>query len=111
MFFTTLALYVVPFKGVNFANVDTEISHQPQCPSLKASTEALLHNLSQEENPTMISRSPTPSSTHRTASSSKNDDLAYTEGLQNSSGFLNTFFDAIHGSYCTYSAYRETVSN
>lgn len=38
------------------------------------------------------------------------DDLAYTEGLQSSSGFLNTFLDAIDGSYCTYSAYGETVS-
>lgn len=37
------------------------------------------------------------------------DDLAYTEGLQNSSGFLNTFLDAIDGSYCTYSAFGETV--
>jgi tripeptidyl-peptidase-1 len=38
------------------------------------------------------------------------DDLAYTEGLQNSSGFLNTFLDAIDGSYCTYSAFGETVN-
>ena len=29
------------------------------------------------------------------------DDIPYATGLQNSSGFLNTFFDAIDGSYCT----------
>lgn len=36
------------------------------------------------------------------------DDLFYATGLQGSQGFLNTFFDAIDGSYCTYSAYGET---
>ncbi|KAI4154970.1 MAG: hypothetical protein LQ340_001318, partial [Diploschistes diacapsis] len=36
------------------------------------------------------------------------DDLPYATGEQSSSGFLNTFLDAIDGSYCTYSAFGET---
>lgn len=36
------------------------------------------------------------------------DDYLYAEGIEAESGFLNTFFDAIDGSYCTYSAYGET---
>jgi len=38
------------------------------------------------------------------------DDLNYALGVEGGGGFLNTFFDAIDGSYCTYSAYGETVS-
>lgn len=36
------------------------------------------------------------------------DDLFYALGLEGGGGFLNTFLDAIDGSYCTYSAYGET---
>ncbi|KAI9711500.1 MAG: hypothetical protein M1820_002063 [Bogoriella megaspora] len=36
------------------------------------------------------------------------DDLPYATGRQPSGGFLNTFFDGIDGSYCTFSAYGET---
>ncbi|WPH02942.1 alkaline serine protease AorO [Acrodontium crateriforme] len=39
------------------------------------------------------------------------DDIFYATGLlslSSSSGFLNTFFDAIDGSYCDYTAYGET---
>ncbi|TVY75723.1 Tripeptidyl-peptidase [Lachnellula suecica] len=36
------------------------------------------------------------------------DDLNYAEGIEGGGGFLNTFFDAIDGSYCTYSAFGET---
>lgn len=36
------------------------------------------------------------------------DDLFYALGLEESSGFLNTFFDAIDGSYCSFSAFGET---
>ncbi|KAF2767739.1 putative alkaline serine protease AorO, partial [Teratosphaeria nubilosa] len=36
------------------------------------------------------------------------DDFFYAIGLEGGGGFLNTFFDAIDGSYCTYSAYGET---
>ena len=36
------------------------------------------------------------------------DDLFYALGLEGGGGFLNTFFDAIDGSYCTYSAFGET---
>jgi hypothetical protein len=36
------------------------------------------------------------------------DDLNYALGLDGGGGFLNTFFDDIDGSYCTYSAYSET---
>lgn len=37
------------------------------------------------------------------------DDLYYSEGKDpNATGIFNTFFDAIDGSYCTYSAYGET---
>ncbi|KAK5994176.1 Aorsin [Cladobotryum mycophilum] len=38
------------------------------------------------------------------------DDAYYTgeQGEEAYAGFLNTFFDAIDGSYCTYSAYGET---
>ena len=36
------------------------------------------------------------------------DDLFYSAGLEGGGGFLNTFFDAIDGSYCTFSAYGET---
>jgi tripeptidyl-peptidase-1 len=36
------------------------------------------------------------------------DDLYYAEGGDpNASGIFNTFFDALDGSYCTYSAYGE----
>lgn len=38
------------------------------------------------------------------------DDINYASGIEGGGGFLNTFFDAIDGSYCTYSAYGETVS-
>lgn len=37
------------------------------------------------------------------------DDLNYALGIEESSGFLNTFLDAIDGSYCTSTAYGETV--
>jgi tripeptidyl-peptidase-1 len=36
------------------------------------------------------------------------DDIFYASGLEGGGGFLNTFFDAIDGSYCTYSAFGET---
>ena len=36
------------------------------------------------------------------------DDRPYATGQQPSQGFLNTFLDAIDGSYCTYSAFGET---
>lgn len=36
------------------------------------------------------------------------DDYFYASGLEGGGGFLNTFFDAIDGSYCTYSAFGET---
>ncbi|KAF4628214.1 hypothetical protein G7Y89_g9939 [Cudoniella acicularis] len=36
------------------------------------------------------------------------DDINYALGLESRGNFLNTFFDAIDGSYCTYSAYGET---
>lgn len=36
------------------------------------------------------------------------DDLNYALGIEGGGGFLNTFFDAIDGSYCTYSAFGET---
>ena len=36
------------------------------------------------------------------------DDLNYALGIEGGGGFLNTFLDAIDGSYCTYSAYGET---
>ncbi|GAM86246.1 hypothetical protein ANO11243_042580 [Dothideomycetidae sp. 11243] len=36
------------------------------------------------------------------------DDIFYAEGTEGGGGFLNTFLDAIDGSYCTYSAYGET---
>ena len=36
------------------------------------------------------------------------DDIFYALGLEGGGGFLNTFFDAIDGSYCTYSAFGET---
>jgi len=36
------------------------------------------------------------------------DDIFYAMGLESSAGFLNTFLDAIDGSYCSYSAYGET---
>lgn len=36
------------------------------------------------------------------------DDIFYAEGLEGGGGFLNTFLDAIDGSYCTYSAFNET---
>ncbi|KAI9687482.1 MAG: hypothetical protein M1822_002092 [Bathelium mastoideum] len=36
------------------------------------------------------------------------DDIYYAEGVEGGGGFLNTFFDAIDGSYCTYSAFGET---
>lgn len=35
------------------------------------------------------------------------DDIFYAEGLEGGGGFLNTFLDAIDGSYCTYCAYGE----
>lgn len=36
------------------------------------------------------------------------DDIFYATGIEGGGGFLNTFFDAIDGSYCTYSAFGET---
>ncbi|KAF2152152.1 putative alkaline serine protease AorO [Myriangium duriaei CBS 260.36] len=36
------------------------------------------------------------------------DDAFYAAGLEGGGGFLNTFLDAIDGSYCTYSAFGET---
>lgn len=36
------------------------------------------------------------------------DDIFYASGQEGGGGFLNTFFDAIDGSYCTFSAYGET---
>lgn len=36
------------------------------------------------------------------------DDIFYATGLEGGGGFLNTFLDAIDGSYCTYSAFGET---
>lgn len=36
------------------------------------------------------------------------DDLNYATGIEGGGGFLNTFLDAIDGSYCNYSAYGET---
>jgi len=36
------------------------------------------------------------------------DDAYYTTGPGNATGFLNTFLDAIDGSYCNYTAYGET---
>ncbi|KAK6439473.1 hypothetical protein LTR95_004324 [Oleoguttula sp. CCFEE 5521] len=36
------------------------------------------------------------------------DDIFYATGVEGGGGFLNTFLDAIDGSYCTYSAYGET---
>lgn len=36
------------------------------------------------------------------------DDFFYATGLEGGGGFLNTFFDAIDGSYCTFSAFGET---
>lgn len=36
------------------------------------------------------------------------DDIFYATGIEGGGGFLNTFLDAIDGSYCTYSAYGET---
>lgn len=36
------------------------------------------------------------------------DDLNYATGIEGGGGFLNTFLDAIDGSYCTYSAFGET---
>ena len=36
------------------------------------------------------------------------DDIYYALGVKGGGGFLNTFFDAIDGSYCTYSAFGET---
>ena len=38
------------------------------------------------------------------------DDLNNALGLEGGGGFLNTFFDAIDGSYCASSAFGETVS-
>jgi len=38
------------------------------------------------------------------------DDLNYALGVEGGGGFLNTFFDAIDGSYCTSTAFGETVS-
>jgi tripeptidyl-peptidase-1 len=35
------------------------------------------------------------------------DDIFYSSGLEGGGGFLNTFLDAIDGSYCTYCAYGE----
>jgi tripeptidyl-peptidase-1 len=37
------------------------------------------------------------------------DDLNYAVLGQGGGGFLNTFFDAIDGSYCTSTAFNETV--
>jgi tripeptidyl-peptidase-1 len=39
------------------------------------------------------------------------DDLNNSLGLEGGGGFLNTFFDAIDGSYCKSSAFGETVSS
>ena len=36
------------------------------------------------------------------------DDILYATGQEPSQGFLNTFLDAIDGSYCTFSAFGET---
>ena len=36
------------------------------------------------------------------------DDIFYATGVEGGGGFLNTFFDAIDGSYCNYSAFGET---
>lgn len=36
------------------------------------------------------------------------DDTHYASGSSNATGIFNTFFDALDGSYCTYSAYGET---
>jgi tripeptidyl-peptidase-1 len=36
------------------------------------------------------------------------DDYNYASGVEGGGGFLNTFLDAIDGSYCTYSAFGET---
>lgn len=36
------------------------------------------------------------------------DDTFYASGVEGGGGFLNTFFDAIDGSYCTYSAFGQT---
>lgn len=36
------------------------------------------------------------------------DDYLYASGVEASTGFLNTFFDAIDGSYCTSTAFGET---
>ena len=36
------------------------------------------------------------------------DDIYYATGQEPSQGFLNTFLDALDGSYCTYSAFGET---
>ncbi|CAK4006177.1 related to Tripeptidyl-peptidase sed1 [Lecanosticta acicola] len=36
------------------------------------------------------------------------DDIFYATGIEGGGGFLNTFLDAIDGSYCNYSAYGET---
>lgn len=36
------------------------------------------------------------------------DDLNYATGVEGGGGFLNTFLDALDGSYCTYSAFGET---
>jgi len=37
------------------------------------------------------------------------DDINYSNGVEGGGGFLKTFFDAIDGSYCTSSAFGETV--
>lgn len=36
------------------------------------------------------------------------DEIFYASGLEGEGGFLNTFLDAIDGSYCTYSVFGET---
>ena len=36
------------------------------------------------------------------------DDANYASGREGGGGFLNTFFDALDGSYCTFSAFGET---
>lgn len=36
------------------------------------------------------------------------DDFLYATGISPNNGFLNTFLDAIDGSYCTYSAFGQT---
>ncbi|KAL9080561.1 MAG: hypothetical protein Q9157_000703 [Trypethelium eluteriae] len=36
------------------------------------------------------------------------DDIFYATGVEGGGGFLNTFFDAIDGSYCNFSAFGET---